>query len=113
MSKVSIKDLVERKNLRSRLHPIPGLGEVELFEISAQESEELQNGYIKDDTQAESRRIARWALRFMSAEGEFPSEEQVTALMENNSSDLIVEIFQAGLTYSAADDQAKARAEKN
>lgn len=110
---ISIKDLLERKNLRSHVHHIDGLGDVELFEISAMEAEELQAGYIKDDPVAESRRVAMWTLRFMSPDGSRPTEEQITALMENNSTDVIVEIFRAGMTYNSADSEAKARAEKN
>lgn len=110
---IGINDLLERKNLRSHTHHIEGLGDVELYEISAAEAEELQSGYIEDDQVAESRRVAMWTLRFMSADGTRPTEDQITALMENNSTDLIVRIFRAGMTYSSADDEAKARAEKN
>lgn len=110
---VTIKDLLERKNLRSRVYPIDDLGSVEIHELTAVESEELADGHIKDDEKAEGRRITRWVGRFMMGYGNYPTEDEVTALMENNSSDVLVEIFQKGMAFSAVDVKAKASAEKN
>jgi hypothetical protein len=112
-NRVTIKDLLARKNLRSRVYTIEGLGEVELHEITANESEALQSGYIEGDTKAESRRIAGWALRFMSADMRHPTDEEIDALLENCSSDVIVEIFRKGMTFSSVGGAAKADAEKN